>query len=504
MSDEIARVGTGSFQGQLGQLRQKWGSMIGSIKQPNSKRTRGVVLTPAGLKRLQAAIETVEIAQNKGERMTLDELGERMNVSTKTLSRMWSLNTGVDSKTLKLCFSAFNLKLSNQDYTLIGTPNKTETEDVLSLSLDASEPEPIDPVASYSLAESQHNTFENYCSYPDGPVTLDSPFYIERRLIEELAYREVTQPGGMIRIRAPREMGKSSLVLRLLAFAETEGYRQVIFNCNQIDSSCLGDLNNFLRCLCKLVALELGIKSDLNEYWDEEIGCKLSCSFYFHHLLKQCQNPVVLVLNEVDYLFERPQLAQEFFGLLRSWYEQARFDIYWQKLRLVVVYSTEEYVNLDINRSPFNVGLPLRLPEFTRQEVQELAQRHGLDWSNGDECTQLMSLVAGHPALIRIALYCVCYQGMTLEHIVQEAIAEGGIYRYHLWRHWTKLQEYPNLVKALAEVLAAEPCPSLHPLQAYKLEGMGLIRSDGDRIRLSYELYRAYFKKQLSMALVSC
>lgn len=182
------------------------------------------------------------------------------------------------------------------------------------------------------------------------------------------------------------------------------------------------------------------------------------------------QNKVIL--NSVERLFEYPQVAQEFFALLRSWQESARLDIYWQKLRLVVLYSTSEYVNLDINRSVFNVNLPLPLPEFTRQQVEELAYRHGLDWSNGDECIQLMSLVGGHLALIRIALYCLCCQSMTLEELVQSAIADGGIYRYHFWRQWTKLQEDPNLVKALAEVLTAKSRHSLHPLQTYKLEGM--------------------------------
>jgi hypothetical protein len=75
-----------------------------------------------------------------------------------------------------------------------------------------------------------------------------------------------------------------------------------------------------------------------------------------------------------------------------------------QKLRLVVVYSTEEYVDLDINRSPFNIGLPLHLPEFTQPQVQDLAQRHGLNWSSGKEVTALMELV-GLSVVWRILVY---------------------------------------------------------------------------------------------------
>ncbi|MFN6483296.1 MULTISPECIES: AAA-like domain-containing protein [unclassified Nostoc] len=470
------------------------------MKQSKSTRKRGLVLTIAGLKRLQAAILAMEKVQNNGHRFTLEDLGDRMNVSTKTLNRLWSLNTGVDQKTLKLCFSAFNLELNREDYAIVNEPNHTESSQDYLVFLDTKKLK-ISPSLPLDLfATQQHNQLENLWSYPDGPVALDSPFYVERPPIEELVYREVIQPGCVIRIRAPREMGKTSLVLRLLAFAQMQGYRSVNVNCNQIDSSCLTDLNKLLRSLCWQIATELGIDPKLNDKWDEEIGCKLSCSLYLQsYLLKQSQNPVVLVLNEVDRFFEYPEIAQEFFGLLRSWYEEARQHSNLQKLRLVVVYSTEVYVSLDINRSPFNIGLPIHLPEFIEEQVKYLAQRHGLDWNSSNEVTQLMSLVGGHPALIRIALYYLCCQGMTLEELIQDAIANGGIYRYHLWRHWAILQENPSLVKAYIEVVNTKQSVALNPIDAHKLESLGLIAYEGDRILPRCELYRAYFKKQLGV-----
>jgi hypothetical protein len=87
---------------------------------------------------------------------------------------------------------------------------------------------------------------------------------------------------------------------------------------------------------------------------------------------------------------------------------------------------------------------------------------------------------------------------MTLQEIIEDAIANGGIYRYHLWRHWIKLQENPRLAKTYAEILAAKQGISLNPIETYKLEGLGLIRFEGDRILPHCELYRAYFAKQLS------
>ncbi|PHJ54880.1 hypothetical protein VF14_34270 [Nostoc linckia z18] len=469
------------------------------MKPQKSTRSRGVVLSSVGLKRLQAAILAMEVAENYGQRLTLDKLGERMNISTKTLSRLLSLDTGVDQKTLKLCFSAFNLELTSQDYIILNEADKVQASQLLSLNLHRQKTSLYQSLTLDSFVNEQPKQLESFWPYPDGPVPLDSPLYIERPPIEELVYREIIQPGCVIRIKAPRQMGKSSLVLRLLAFAQKQGYRTANLNCYQIDSDSLTNLNKLLRGFCWHVARELDIDPNLNEMWDEEIGCKLSSTFYLQsYLLKQITTPIVLVLNEVDRFFEYPHIAQEFFALLRSWCEEAQQNHNWQKLKLVVVYSTEEYATLDINRSPFNIGLPIRLGEFTQEQIEDLARRHGLNWNSSKESSQLMSFVGGHPALIRISLYFLRSQELTLPELMTEAIANGGIYRYHLWRLWLQLQEKPTLAKTYAQLVKSPQSTFINPIEAYQLDSLGLIRFEGDRILPSCELYRAYFGKQLS------
>lgn len=61
--------------------------------------------------------------------------------------------------------------------------------------------------------------------FPSGPVSLNSRFYIPRPPIEELAYAEMAEPGSVICIKTPKKMGKSSLILRLLARANKQGFR---------------------------------------------------------------------------------------------------------------------------------------------------------------------------------------------------------------------------------------------------------------------------------------
>ncbi|BAY18235.1 hypothetical protein NIES21_40790 [Anabaenopsis circularis NIES-21] len=459
------------------------------VKQTKSKRKRGVVLTPSGLQRLREAILSWEIARNKGDRLTLQELSTQISISTKTLSRLWSLSKGVDQKTLKLCFSAFNLKLQEEDYTVSSGEDEGEIIEFF-------------PKSSYKqenhLTQSSNYKIENRWPYPDGPVGLDSPLYIDRPPIEEIVYREITRPGCVIRIRSPRQMGKTSLVLRILAFAHQQGYRPVNVNCYQIDDTCLTDLNKLLRCLCWQIAQQLEIEPNLDDIWDEEVGYKLACSFYLQkYIFKRSSSPIVLVLSDVDRFFEYPHIAQEFFALLRSWCEEARQNYNWQKLRLVVVYSTEQYISLDINRSPFNIGLPIHLTEFTQSQVEDLARRYELNWSFGQESAQIMSLVGGHPALIQLTLFHLVSRKITLQDLIEEAIANGSIYRHHLWRHSLKLQSYPHLSKIYAELIKTKQGLVIDPVDAYQLESLGLICFDGDRILPRCKLYRVYFQKLL-------
>ena len=59
--------------------------------------------------------------------------------------------------------------------------------------------------------------------YPSGSVPLDSPFYLERFAVEEQVEREIRKPGALIRIKAPREMGKTSLlVIFIVGFTTTK------------------------------------------------------------------------------------------------------------------------------------------------------------------------------------------------------------------------------------------------------------------------------------------
>lgn len=332
-----------------------------------------------------------------------------------------------------------------------------------------------------------------------GLIPLDSTFYVERPPIESHCYEEVMRPGALIRIKAPSQMGKTSLMVRILAHAKQQDPQAhaVALSLQRADRAMFTDLDRFLRWFCAAITRKLQLSHSVEAYWSDTFGSKGNCTAYFEDcILPEIQGIFVLALDRVDEVFLHPEIADDFFTLLRSWYEEAAYgesgNPLWRKLRLIVVHSTEAYIPLDINKSPFNVGLAIELAEFKRDRVFDLAQRYGLHLSDS-ELSQLISLVSGHPFLLQKALYHLARQDLTLPQLIQTAATDAGIYRNHLHRHLRSLQDYPQLATACDRVFQSSTAVDLEQSLAFKLHSMGLVKLAGNQVLPSCGLYRQYF-----------
>lgn len=335
---------------------------------------------------------------------------------------------------------------------------------------------------------------------PGGSVPLTSGLYIERDPIEADCFAEIEQPGALIRVKAPRQMGKTSLMARILSHARERGYQTVPISFQRADSRLFNDLDLLLKWFCSQVGRRLKKLTELEDYW-VGFGSKDKCNAYFEEcLLADLRAPLVLALDEVDMVFPHPAVADDFFALVRSWYESARYGDFgselWENLRLVVVHSTEAYVPLNINQSPFNVGKNVELLEFTPEQVQDLAERYDLS-ASASQTQALMALVGGHPYLIRKALYHLRREDLTLRALAETAATEAGIYSDHLRRHLYVLQDYPQLAEAFRQVVTKQRGVDIDAESSFKLESMGLVRISGNEATPRCEVYREYFCENL-------
>jgi hypothetical protein len=327
-------------------------------------------------------------------------------------------------------------------------------------------------------------------------------YYVERSPFESECYQEIVKPGSLIRIRAPQEMGKTWFMEQILTHARRHNYRTQTFSFELCDSTILTDLNKFSRWFCASVAHAIRLPNKLMDYWIDIFGCNYNSTLYFeNYLLGEIDTPFVLALDKVDIVFEHPEIATDFCALLRGWNQRAaqgdHVGAIWKKLRLIIVHSTEVYGNLDINHSPLaGVGLVVKLPEFNQNQVQTLIDKYNANL-NESQIDPLMSLVGGHPYLIQHALKQIAAEKITLNELLQSSATESSIYSDHLRRHWGQLQQQKELAIAFKQVIDSDQPIQLDPLQAFKLESMGLVQLQGNSVMPRCELYRQYFSDRL-------
>ena len=444
-----------------------------------SKRDRGRILTASGLKKINEAIQ--EWSDQNNLKGTLAEVEAESGVGADTVSKIRQGRDGADLSKIRQLFATFGLTLELSDHNS-AKPDSNQATTEFTVSNDI----PL-PTAEPEL--------------PGGQVDVNSRFYVERPPIEERCYETILQSSALIRIKAPRQMGKTSLLARILDSASRQGYCTVPLSFQLVDKGVFANLDKFLKWFCAYIGRELNLPNQLDDYWDDIFGSKVNCKDYFEkYILPQIDSPVVLGLDEIDRVFQYTDIAEDFLGLLRAWHEESKRREIWKKLRLIVVHSTEVYIPMNINQSPFNVGLPVELPDFNAQQIEDLAQRHDLNWLE-QEVLELMAIVGGNPYLIRVALYHIARHDLTLEQLKLTAFGEAGVYSEHLRRQLWNLEQYPELTAGMREVVMASSSVQLKTMQAFKLESLGLVKLQGNECSPRCELYRQYFRLHLSQNL---
>ncbi len=80
---------------------------------------------------------------------------------------------------------------------------------------------------------------------------------------------------------------------RILAHAKQQDYHTGLIHFQQIEAKVLEDLDYLLRWFCALLTRQLKLKSKLDNYWDEMLGSKMSCTCYIQEqILEQIDPPL--------------------------------------------------------------------------------------------------------------------------------------------------------------------------------------------------------------------
>jgi hypothetical protein len=280
--------------------------------------------------------------------------------------------------------------------------------------------------------------------------------------------------------------------------SKREERRSIYVDFQTFDDSHLASLGTVLLTLAKRIAHTLKTPLKPGEVWDSDLLGEIGsfAEFLVKAVLDGASSPVVLILDEVDRLFDHSYRG-DFFAAVRGWHNNRATEEAWENLHLVLGHATDPALWIeDLNQSPFNVGDRLRLGDFTRDQVADLNDRHRKPLRNADEIAGLMDLVGGHPYLVRQALYVLATERWSLARLREEAGKDTGPFGDHLRRHLWALLKNDRLRAVVARIARGEGCDDEGLFQ--RLLASGLVTGEGhSAARLRCALYQTYFSQRL-------
>jgi hypothetical protein len=368
-------------------------------------------------------------------------------------------------------------------YAVSGEPLPIGTTQAKSGLLQSSATLPLPPPSASAPLE-----------MPEGTMDPQSTLYVERPS-DYTALAAIARQGITLSIKAPRQMGKSSLLMRIVDTATRQGKRVALLDFQLFEKAALTDANTFFRQFCFWLTIEMGVEDRLDDYWPAPLGNTQRCTRYVsRHLLPNLGNPLVLALDEVETIFETA-FRDDFFGMLRSWHNSRAGSPIWKQLDLALVTSTEPYQLIgNLNQSPFNVGTQIELTDFTPEQVADLNHRHGSPL-HPDQIPECMALFGGQPYLVRRALYLVASGRMPAADLLMHAADDGGPFSDHLRYHFFRLHDRADLIQGLSQILRNNTCADARVV--YRLHSAGLVRIEGRTVLPRCRLYADYFREHL-------
>ncbi|MFT4925041.1 MAG: tetratricopeptide (TPR) repeat protein [Phenylobacterium sp.] len=203
-----------------------------------------------------------------------------------------------------------------------------------------------------------------------GPLV---PSYIKRPADDELLER--LRHGDFCYVLTPRQMGKSSLMVRTAHRLQDEHYTPVIID---LSGGGIRDVAApaWYFALLKRIHSQLKLSCNLNHWWQEnEALDPVTCFKDFLHeiVLVEVKTNIVIFIDEIDSTLSLGFKRDDFFATIRAMYNARATDTSYQRLTFVLFgVATPGDLIEDRDRTPFNIGESITLQEFSRSDADPI------------------------------------------------------------------------------------------------------------------------------------
>lgn len=232
-----------------------------------------------------------------------------------------------------------------------------------------------------------------------GPVQAKYGTYLKRPADELLLH--ACQEGLFAYVLSSRQIGKSSLMFETSYKLVQAGIQTVLIDLNSIGSRA--DADHWYFSLVAELAQKLKLEVDIQAWWESRPRLSTLTQRFLEFLrevvLKEIAGPIVIFIDEIDMTLGL-DFTDDFFAAIRSVHnDRAQYPAF-RKLTFVLLgVATPDELIKDQTRTPFNVGQPIPLYDFTKDECEPFRieiegkyPTHGRHYFN-----QVYDWTQGHP-----------------------------------------------------------------------------------------------------------
>lgn len=235
-----------------------------------------------------------------------------------------------------------------------------------------------------------------------GSMNADALSYIKRDADDKL-YNHLNE-GDFCYILTPRQMGKSSLMIRTAKKLEEKGVHTAIVDLSLSRTKYEEQpAEKWYNGIEQTITSELKIKVNLNDWRNDwknlPISQRLS-EFFKKIVLESTKGKIVIFIDEIDSTISQP-FTDGFFAAIRNCYNERARDSNYDRLSfaLLGVASPSDLIK-DFYCSPFNIGQEIDLSDFTFNQSTQLLSGLGANLKNSDQTLErILHWTGGHPYL---------------------------------------------------------------------------------------------------------
>ncbi len=339
-----------------------------------------------------------------------------------------------------------------------------------------------------------------------GALRSDAPSYIKRPADDELFDRVLS--GEFCYILTPRQLGKSSLMVRTARRLQEQGIKTAVVDLTQIGSAEIKAEQWYLGLLTELQRkLKLSVEPETWWLAHASLGrVQRFTDFLRNVILQEINDQIVIFIDEIDATLQL-DFTDDFFAAIRAMYNARANDPEFKRLTFVLLgVATPSDLIKDRTRTPLNIGYDIDLQEFSRADAAVL--QAGLEAVYPDQGATILKRIfhwtSGHPYLTqKLCRLTVETENETWDEEQIDALVRKLFLSQEAQRETNLqfvrngVQTSPNrrrLLKLYRQVYEGKTVTDdKRTLDKNRLKLLGLVKSEHGILRVRNKIYKNVF-----------